>query len=455
MPQATRPLYRAVFLAAAGVLVAFCLALPGSFDSVAAARPLIAAPVKWSPELGPVPQANTNTAPALANVSLGKHRSSLLLFWTGPKEGQAGFKISYQTSISLRKDTWSAPNLVASGKPVTRSRPSAAPIGPAGSGQVIVVWKDAASSRLLYLVGQEGKGGILSWNNGVGQIPGATASDGPTVYQPLHSDVVVVTWKAASGRAVDFIVGFPGRTGLVKWGPVGSIPRAMTASTPAITEASTGAASGQLFVLWQVPGSAGQVDFATTVDPVRATVKWTAPRPLSPSVKAGAAPSAVAIGKGTTFPLLIVYRGPAGHGAVLRHPGARWHGDRCVRRPAPAQRQWDGDQPWRARGAVARPGPGALRAIRAGLRRLQSSRICRQPQVGGTVDYVTFLWVLTHGPRPAGQRTVVPERGVMRRRRPPGSNPGGGPTLRRGTCIDHGSLPECGEKPQGEKFSGR
>ncbi|HET7014062.1 MAG TPA: hypothetical protein VFI65_09130 [Streptosporangiaceae bacterium] len=310
MRRASRS-FRAVRPAIVTTLTAICLTGPG----LAAAAPQ-AAPVKWSPELGPVPGALTHTAPALANVSTGKTSSSLLLFWTGPAGGSAGFHISYQTSVSLRKNTWTRPTLVASGKALTRSRPAASPIGPQSSGQVIVTWKDPSGSRLLYAIGQEGKGGILSWN-AVAPIPQAAAASGPSVFRPLHSNIIVVTWQAASGHAVDYIVGIPSPAGPVKWEQPGSIPRSAATGTPAIAEASTGSQNGLLYVLWQLPGSSGQVDFATTPDPVPGQVKWSPPRALPSSVKTGAPPSAQAIGKGLTYPLLVVFR--AQHGAALSY----------------------------------------------------------------------------------------------------------------------------------------
>ncbi len=127
----------------------------------------------------------------------------------------------------------------------------------------------------------------------------------------------MVAWQATSGNALDYIVGFPSSAGHVKWGDVETVTGATTAGTPAIAEASTGTSGGELFILWQVPGSAGQLDFATAPDTLRAEVKWTAPRALPPSVKTGAAPSAIAIGKGQTFPLLVVFR--ARHGSALSY----------------------------------------------------------------------------------------------------------------------------------------
>jgi hypothetical protein len=285
----------------ASALAAACLALTGSAASAASVK------VKWSAELGPVPGAKTATAPALADVSLGKHGSSLQLFWTGPADGTAGFHISYQTSISLRKDKWSSPGLVAFGKPLTRGRPAASPVGAASSGQVIVAWKNATGPRIWYAVGQERAGGALSWQN-VLPIPGTAAAAGPAVYRPLHSNVIVVAWKAASGSALDYVVGSPDAFGDLTWGAIGTIPRAAAAGPPTIAEASTGAHNGQLYAFWQAKGSTGRVDFATAADHGSATLKWGHPHLLPGSVRTDATPSAQAIGPTLGYPLLVVFR---------------------------------------------------------------------------------------------------------------------------------------------------
>jgi hypothetical protein len=317
MPRARKPFIRAA-LPAAGLLALAGLAAPAAF-SPATADPMaphvpLGAPVKWSAEIGPVPGAATNTAPALADVSLPGKASALLLFWTGPADDNNGFRISYQTAINLAKNHWSLPALVVGGKAVTRNRPSAAPFASAGSGQVIVAWKSAGSPQVLYSLGQVGKGNTLSWS-AISAIPGAATSAGPAVFQPLHSDAIVVAWKAATGNAVDDIVGLTEPAGGVKWGKVGVIPMASTTRPPTIAEASTGSGSGRVYVLWQGPGTTGPVDYATTADPVSLAPKWTSPRSLPSSVRTGAAPSAQAIGKSSSYPLLVVFR--AQHGPAL------------------------------------------------------------------------------------------------------------------------------------------
>jgi hypothetical protein len=230
--------------------------------------------------------------------------------------------ISYQTSISLRRNLWSRPAMVDFGKAITRTRPAATAIGPAGSGQVIVVWRDSAG-RLLYSIGKAGKGNTLTWN-GVTAIRGAASSNGPAVYTALHSNAVLLVWKAASGDAIDFVVGVPDFP-TVKWGKIGEIPRAATTATPAIAEVSTGKGVGEIFVLWKAPGKTGPVDFALTTDPLRPFPRWTSPRSLSPKIRTGASPSAQAAGTGTLFPLLVVFqvaRGPVLEYVTLAKNGA-------------------------------------------------------------------------------------------------------------------------------------
>ncbi len=295
--------------------------------------------MKWSPELGPVPGALTNTAPALAKVSLAQDRSNLLLFWTGPADGTAGFRISYQTSLSLRKNTWSRPTLVAFGKAITRERPAASAIGPQASGQVIVAWKNAGDSQLLYVIGHEGKGGILAWNS-VAPIPQAAAASGPSVFRPLNSNIIVVAWPAAQGHAIDYIVGFPTAAGGVKWAAPGMIPQSNATGTPALAEVSGTTQGGVLYAAWQVPGNAGQVDFSTAPEPTLGGAKWSLPRALPPSVKTGAPPSAQAIGKNLAYPLMIVFR--ARHGAALSYVTLNAKGQVSKPLPVPHLRSSNG-----------------------------------------------------------------------------------------------------------------
>jgi hypothetical protein len=318
--------------AVAGVLVAAGLALPGMFAAAAAAPASTrSGPVKWSGEGGPVPKAIAHTAPALTTIAVSSRGTRRLLFWTGPSLASKDFQISYQTSISLRKNLWSAPNLVDSGKATTNSRPAATP-DPAALGQVIVVWKDAKSSSILYSVGQAGKSTKLSWG-APRAIPGAATSNGPAAFSTFDSGDILIVWKDASSDAIDFVVGTPLSHGIVKWGKVGHIPGAATTTTPAVAEVATGKPIqpiNEVYVLWKTPGSTGLIDFAFAADSLKFFPKWTKPGSLKSTIKTSAAPSAEAVGAGDAPPLLVVYTKPGGstleyvtiaaHGAVTGGP---------------------------------------------------------------------------------------------------------------------------------------
>lgn len=337
MPGASKSLPNPALWVATGVLAITGLAWPGMPGPAAAAPPTPraasaapraapvaphATPVKWSADKA-VPGSSTNTSPALAAITLPSKASRLLLFWTGPSGASAASPISYQTSISLAEDKWSHPAIVDGGKALTASRPAAAPFGAKNAGHVIVAWKAVARPQIFYSIGTAGQGNTVSWN-GIFEIPNAITSASPAVYRPLHSNVILVAWKAASSDAVDFIAGTPSADGPVRWGRIGVIPRAATTTTPAVAEASTSGKSGLVYVLWRGLGRGGPIDFTATADPLPAFPRWNAARALPASVRTGAAPAAQAIGKGLTFPLLVVFRtlrGTAFHYVTLARDG--------------------------------------------------------------------------------------------------------------------------------------
>lgn len=296
----------------AAVVAAAALSLPGTVGPAEATQLIpLSGPVTWSARLGPVPKADTHTAPALATITLPGGKTRRLLFWTGPVAGGGVFQISYQTSISLRRNLWSGPGLVDSGKATTQARAAAAPIGATGSGQVIVVWNEAKASSILYSIGKAGKGTALTWGP-TAAIPGAATSNGPAVFSALDSDTIIVVWKVISSDSIDFVVGKLAGSTAVKWGKIGVIKGAATTTTPAIAEANTGKDAGALYVFWKTPGSLGRIDFAATTDPLPSVPKWTKPRPLPSKVRTPTAPSAQAIGKQLRFPLLIVFQRAGG-----------------------------------------------------------------------------------------------------------------------------------------------
>jgi hypothetical protein len=329
MPEGKKRLLPAM----AGVLVAAGLTLPGTFAEATAAPTIpLSGPVKWSGERGPVPKAIAHTTPALTTIALSGRAARRLLFWTGPSLGRKDFQISYQTSISLKKNLWSTPSLVDGGKATTNSRPAATP-DPVAFGQVIVVWKDAKRSSILYSFGKAStKSTTLTWDPAKA-VPGAATSNGPAAFSTFASGDILIVWKDASSDAIDFIVGTPLSHDIVKWGKVGVIPGAATTSTPAIAEVVTGKPIhpiDEVYVLWKTPGRTGLIDFAFAADSPKFFPKWTKPGSLPSTIKTLTAPSAEAVSENDALPLLVVYTKPGGstleyvtmaaHGAVTAGP---------------------------------------------------------------------------------------------------------------------------------------
>lgn len=303
------------------VFAAAGLALPGTLGAATAAPKVpLSGPVKWAAERGPVPKAIAHTAPALTSIALSNGKTRRLLFWTGPSLRGNEFQISYQTSISLRKNLWTAANLVDSGKATTNSRPAATPdLGVSGEafGQVLVAWKAAKGSSILYSIGAAGtKSTVLTWSPAKA-VPGAATSGGPAAFTTFGAHGIIIVWKAGSSDAINFIVGTPLSKGGVSWGKVGAIAGAATTTTPAIAEATTGkpvGPVGEIFVLWKTAGRTGRIEFAATADSVKFSPKWTKPRSLPATIKTPSPPSAEAVGTGDMLPLLIVFGQPGGSG---------------------------------------------------------------------------------------------------------------------------------------------
>jgi hypothetical protein len=323
----TRPVILGATAAISGVMASGVLMPGAAAGSPAHARP---GSVTWTKRRGPVPGVAANGAPALTEVMFPGKTTRTVLLWTGPAAG-SGDRISYKSARSLRRDSWSASGLVDDGKAVTDRRASAARYGGTSASQVIVAWKTPGSAgRILYSVGSATKADTLSWGPGL-VIPGAVSSAGPSVYGLRHSAQIFVTWKAATGHAIDYVLGAASaKAGVVTWGKIGVIPGAATIGTPAVAEASTAEAStakastakastgkgGRLYVLWQGLGRRGPLDVAWTADPVAARPVWTSPVAFPSAVMTSNVPAGQATGTGGSYPLLVVYRAWRGSGLL-------------------------------------------------------------------------------------------------------------------------------------------
>ncbi len=297
--------------------LAVIAALSGATAPAGAAQTAVRhsrAPVRWSPVLGPVPGAATTATPAVTSVVFPGGQAQTLLFWARANGGSSGSLISYAGSANPAANTWSSPALA--GKAITVSPPSAATCGNESATRVILAWEDTQGHQIRFSIGTPQKGGTLSFGPAF-PIPGATTSDGPTVYCPLHSADIFVTWRAAGHTAIRFVIGSPAAgTTPVTWGQIRSLPKSASSASPAVTEVSTGSKTGRLYVLWKGPQRVGRIYRTWTSDPLSAKPRWAAPQAFSPSTRTVAAPAGVALGATGGYPLMVIYRVP---GSTLRY----------------------------------------------------------------------------------------------------------------------------------------
>jgi len=300
--------------ALAGLLAVSVIGVP-VLAAAATAGPQMpqAKPVKWSSLKGPVPRAQTTASPAVTSVTFPGGKATSLLFWMGPKVDDHGYLISYENATNLSRNKWSSRNTVDGGKALTEQRPSAASYLSSSGDEVIVAWKagTAADGAVWYSIGKANKGGTLSWSPAAA-VPGALTSDGPTVFVPLYSNVFLVTWTVPKSGDIDYVIGSPAAKGPVHWGPVSTLPHAVSGDTPTVAEVSTGLGIGRVYVFWRGPGSSGSISYSWTPDPVSSFPKWTIPVGLPSGDATAAAPAAEAVGTSNGFPLLVVYKAPKG-----------------------------------------------------------------------------------------------------------------------------------------------
>jgi hypothetical protein len=298
-------------------VLAVIAAFSGATAPAGAAQTAVAhsrAPVRWSLVLGPVTGAAAAATPAVTPVVFPGGQAQTLLFWARANGGSSGSLISYASSASPAANTWSSPALA--GKALTVSPPSVATCGDKSATRVILAWEDSQGNQIRFSVGTPQKGGTLSFGPGF-PIPGATTSGGPTVYCPLHSADIFVTWRAVGHTAVRFVIGSPAAGSVpVKWGHIGSLPKSASSAPPAATEVSTGSKTGRLYVLWKGPQRVARIYRTWTSVPLSRRPRWAAPQASSPSTRTVAPPASVALGATGGYPLMVVYRPP---GSTLRY----------------------------------------------------------------------------------------------------------------------------------------
>jgi hypothetical protein len=291
-----RPISRlAIAVAAAGTVCVLGAASAGAVATPAGS---------WSGPKGPVPNAHTNTAPALTQVFLTPSKHGTLVAW----KGQFDNKIRYNVQVSGHwKGTRVVPGAITGGNPAVGAYRD-----PSGHFAVLLVWKQLGGSKLFYSQGETHGSGAISWTKPV-HLAGDISSSGPALIFPAHApfDRVIVAWKGPFNH-VRYSVGTPVKRHFswTKSDWIGSAANTRTGGAPALAEVSTGPAAGKVYAVFKGYKS-GQVRYATTGDPLHFNsshqLTWSSVS-VVPGASTGAAPAASALGSHDSGPIIIAYK---------------------------------------------------------------------------------------------------------------------------------------------------
>ncbi len=281
-----------------------------------------AAPPSWSGPQGPVPHAFSDVTPALTQVFLTGTGKNGTLV---AWKGKFDNRVYYETKISGR---WSGvgtiPGALTSAGPSVGFYPD-----PTGHDAVLAAWKQLGSTRIRYAQGETHSNGTISWT-AVGTLPTSldTSTSAPAVYFPANAphDRVIVAWKGPFNH-VRYTVGTPSGRGFT-WTPsdwLSSASATKTSAAPAIAEVQNGTARGTLYLFWKVYGSA-QVRYATTGDPLNLSsghLNWSGAR-VVPGALTSTGPAAAGLHPHGTGGLLLAYKAPGQLQVRFQTLGAKW-----------------------------------------------------------------------------------------------------------------------------------
>jgi hypothetical protein len=310
-------------------------AAAGTVCALAAAGAAMAAPTPlWSKHNPAVPNAFTNTTPALSAIDVNGLQGTFLAW-----KGQFDNKVQYKIKVNGK---WHATKAIPGAD--TNTSPSAALFATTkGREAVLVAWKTIAHtglSTIKYSDGVVSNNGSISWTKPV-VLPGGKfshTSASPAVLFPVntknarvivayrgpfnHVRVEIGTESGAKGRA------FTWGTSTVKsaWISGGTKAEPTTTSAqPALTEIIGAGGNGTVYVFWKgnKTGDA-PISYASTPDNAgtgltgAASVHWT----LLGSVKDSGGLAGLAQTTGSPAvasadihgdgPLLLAYKGPSG-----------------------------------------------------------------------------------------------------------------------------------------------
>ena len=319
-------------------------AAAGMVCALAAAGTAMAAPTPlWSKHNPAVPNAFTNTTPALSAIDVNGLEGTFLAW-----KGQFDNKVKYKIKVNGK---WHASSVIKGA--FTNTSPSAALFATnKGREAVFVAWKSIGSgglSTIKYSDGIVSNNGSISWTTPV-VMPGGKYSEtsaSPAVLFPVNAknSRVIVAYRGPFNHVrveIGTEFGVNGRrftwgTKTVKsaWISGGSKTEPTTTSAqPALTEIIGAGGNGTVYVFWKgLPGTA-PISYATTPDNIgtgldgNAKLTWTLAGRVPDSGGIGdlaqttgspAVASADIHGDG---PLLLAYKGPSGFNIRFQILGA-------------------------------------------------------------------------------------------------------------------------------------
>jgi hypothetical protein len=308
-------------------------AMAGTVCALAAAGAALAAPTaSWSKHNPAVPDAFTNTTPALAQIQVNGQLGTFLAW-----KGQADDKVQYKYRLDGK---WHATKVIPGA--YTNTSPSAALYATKlGKQAVLVAWKSIGKtgglSAIKYSDGVVASNGSISWT-APHVLPGGLYSQtyaSPALLFPANAvnPKVIVAYRGPFGHVrieIGTETGTAGRqfswgTKKVKSGWVNpSDTTGETSAQPALAEIIGAGGDGTIYVVWKGNGSVAPIYYATTTDNVgqgldgTAKLPWSTPSTvpdsggiagLAQTTGSPAVASADIHGDG---PLLLAYKGPSG-----------------------------------------------------------------------------------------------------------------------------------------------
>jgi hypothetical protein len=303
-------------------------ATAGTICALVASGAALAGTSPWSASNPAVPNAFTNTTPALSEIQVNGQLGTFLAW-----KGQFDNKVQYKYKLN---GTWHATEVIPGAD--TNTSPSAALFATKlGKQAVLVAWKSTGKngglSTIKYSDGVVANNGSISWTKPA-VLPGGETSEtsaSPALLFPAnainprvilayrgpfdHVRIEIGTEIGTAGR------GFSWGTKKVKSAWVSGTTAGETSAQPALAEILGKGGNGTVYVFWKGEGAVAPIYYATTTDLVGhgldgdASLTWSAPttvadgKGIAETTGSPAVASADIHGDG---PLLLAYKGKGG-----------------------------------------------------------------------------------------------------------------------------------------------